>query len=286
MIRWTFLLLLLSLPSCGKDPEPPKTSSAPPVEAAPEPEPAPPAPEEPPAPSGPRPAPPPPPLAPRLSLTANGSDVPEVPPGSPILLELCLSAPPGESLSIRSSGPSWASFVRLAPPGPEWAFRPALNVGPAVTLDTGNAAVLVWTLPAKTVDALPRGDYRIGVTLDTRQGAGSGSWAGVVQPPPVIVKLKAEPPSASNTELLVRCALWERAHDEALRLVDQERTRQPEAPELLALKAEVLEASGRSKEALQALDEAVALATRLDSTPELYGSLRTALRKRLNSRAK
>jgi hypothetical protein len=279
MRRWTLLVLLLS--SCGKEPEAPKAPTAtstpePTPEAAPTGNPEPPALR-----AGPRPAPSPPPIAPWISLTANGSDEPEIPKGTPILLELWLNAPPERSLTIHAVGGSWSSFVQLEAPGPPWTFRPAMNVGPMIKLDAANAAVFVWTLPAKTVDSLPRGEHAIRVKLDTRQGAAPDSWVGHVHPPPIKVRLTSEPASPPRIDLLVRCALWERSNDEALRLVENELAGNADSPQLLALKAEALEASGRPKEALQALDEAVATATRLGTPSNLYAALRAALRRRM-----
>jgi hypothetical protein len=275
MRRWALLVLLLS--SCGKEPDAPKAPTAPsPPETAP-----PETPEPPKPPAGPRPAPAPRPIAPWVSLTANGSDETEIPKGTPILLELWLHAPPEQSLTIHASGGSWSSFVQLETPDPAWAFRPALQVGPIVKLDAANAAVLVWTLPAKTVDALPRGEFALRVKLDTRQGAAPDSWVGLVHPPPIRVRLTAEPASPARIDLLVRCALWERKNDEALKLVEKELTDQPDSAPLLALKAEVLEAARKPKEALEALDQAIAKASAAGSPPNLYLSLRTALRRRL-----
>lgn len=281
MRRWAILVLLLS--SCGKDPGPPVPPTPPPSDPTPAPIERPQAPT---APAAPRPAPPPPPVAPRLSLTANGSDVPEVPKGTPILLELWLTAPSDQSLTLRASGGSWSSFVQLQAPGPEWAFQPALQVGPIVKLDAANAAILVWTLPAKTVDALPRGEYAIGVKLDARQGAAPESWTGLVHPPPIRVRLTAEAASPSRIDLLVRCALWERKNDEALRIVEKELAENADSARLLALKAEVLEVAGKPKEALEALDQAIAKANSAGSSPNIYISLRTALRRRVESRGK
>ncbi len=223
--------------------------------------------------SGPWPAHPPPPPEPgvlRLYVSVNGSDVPEVPLGWPLVVVVSLH--PKGAGPVRLSAPSgdWSSLVHLRAPE-SWPLRPPGPAGAQLVVDGIQPVDLVWTMTAEELDRIPRGTYSLEAGLDVPPG--SGAWTGVEQGLPARVTLTAKRPMTEaddlrRTELMVRCLLARGG--EARGEVDAFLRRRPEHARGIALLAEIQAHEGRIAEAVATLDRAIAAAVKRNPAPQLF----------------
>jgi hypothetical protein len=231
----------------------------------------------------PRTPPPPDPVAPRLHVTANDSDVAEIPAGWPLVLAVSLHAPVGATLRLAAPSGPWSSLVRLELPQGAWNLRPASAPDSGITLDGAHSGLLLWTLLPEELDALPRGNYQVKALLDTPANS-TGAWAGTVQAASAELRLVKPIPRLTEEQdfrrsrLLVNAFVLRSDPETAGREAEGLLRRHPNSPLASLLVADLLESAGKKEEAAALLDRAIEAVNRLKPGPRNF--LRDLVRRR------
>jgi hypothetical protein len=207
---------------------------------------------EPPRPLVPR---PPEPPRPQVYLTVNGTDVPEIPAGFPIVIELSVHAPSSGPMRLEAPSGNWGDLVRVEFPD-GWSPKAAAQGSGPLSMDGASFGRLVWTLSPEETDAHPRGEAELRATLKCDRG----EFRAVAR-----VKLTAPKKLTPDQELERTFALvrWRTATGDAagaLADVDAALKTSPLQPALHELRADTLLSLGRKAEAAAALDAAIAVA--------------------------
>ncbi len=201
-------------------------------------------------------------VQPRIYVTANDSDVPEIPAGWPLVLKASLHAPGGASLRIAAASGPWSSLVRLTLPEGPWKLRPVEITAPAIALDATTSGLLLWTMMPEELDAVPRGTYRFEAHLESRD-SGDGAWSGAVRGSAAVVQLVeaiprlTEEQDLERSKLLVTVLMRRGDAAAAERTADELLQRRPKHPRAILLRVDLLEAAGKRGEAIALLDRAI-----------------------------
>jgi hypothetical protein len=266
-------IAVLALSACDKPAPSPSTGSAPGPSTGPAPSDAS-APADSSTPeTGTRRPPEPEPIRPRVYVTANDSDSSRIPAGWPLLVQVSVHAPLNGSMKIAAASGPWSTLLRLTPPGPEWKLRAADMTATSITLGDSSYGLLLWTMTAEELDAIPRGTYRIQALLESAQSV-DGSWKGTARGAPAVVTLVKAIAKPTEEQEVTRSRLQasvlhlrgdvpgaEREADALLK-------RFPKNPLAILLRVDLLQAAGKRKEALAFLDAAIQEATGQNPTEE------------------
>ncbi len=198
-------------------------------------------------------------VQPRLYVTANDSDTPQIPAGWPLVLKVSVHAPGSAPMKLEAPSGSWATLVRLALPDASWKPRPLEFAARSITLDGASSGLLMWTMTPQELDVLPRGTYRISATLEAATGSARGQAATVT-----LVKAlpKLTPEQDVERSRLLVTVLRARTDVAGAELeADALLKRLPANPVAILLRVDLFEAAGKRAEAVALLDRAIDAAT-------------------------
>lgn len=202
------------------------------------------------------------PIRPRLFVTANETDAPKIPAGWPLVLQVTLHAPPEVPLKLAAGSGPWSSLLHLTPPGPAWKLKPVEITDSSISLDDSTSGLLLWTMTAEELDAIPRGTYRIEALLETRDSP-EGAWSGTARASPALVTLVkaiAKPTEDQEVDRARFTANVLRLRGDAAganRESDALLKKFPKNTLAILLRVDLLEADGKRAEALAFLDGAI-----------------------------
>jgi hypothetical protein len=254
--------VLIALPALSCRKAPPQDRTAPPSAASAAPAPA-------------QPAPP----GPEIDLAVNGSRQPDVVAGFPLLLIAEVLHPAlGEAsaapITLASAQGSWTGWLHLEVHDSRggivnWPVQSVTSSPGALTLDRDTYGQAGWTLAPERTATLPEGTYRLSIVLDTTSAP--DGWKGQATSPPAVVHIRNAPASLSAAQEEQKYLLLANYHglsgsdQQAAADLDALLSRQPKSVGALALKGDLLTASGKFADALDAYDAALAM------TPRAHG---------------
>lgn len=198
------------------------------------------------------------PVQPRLYVTANGSDTPQIPAGWPLVLTVSVHAPGSSPMKLEAPSGPWASLVHLAVPDAAWKPRPLEIAARSITLDGETSGTLMWTMTPEELDAMPRGTYRISATLEVTGGA--RSQAATLKLVKALPKLTPEQ-DFERSQLLVTVLRARADAAGAEREADALLKRLPANSGAILLRVDLYESAGKRAEAEALLDRAIDAAT-------------------------
>lgn len=222
-------------------------------------------------PAGPHVPPPADPVAPRTGLSANGSDVAELPRGWPLVLRFRVHPDPRAAVALPAQDGSWANLVRLETDLP---LTPGPRPSGALALEGAAAGELVWTAGAPELDALPRGVLTVAAVLEAPGG-----------PVRTTARIALIEKTKGNTDFRrahaeVEFLLLRGRAAEALAVADALAPKRAMDAFPQELRARALEALGRREDAAAAYDRAAELAARRRQPTRRYALERDRLRAR------
>lgn len=194
------------------------------------------------------------PVLPRLYVTANDSDAPQIPAGWPMVLKVSVCAPGKEPLKLEAPSGSWASLVHLALPDAAWKPRALDFEARSITIDAATSGTLLWTMTPEELDAIPRGSYRISATIEVAGGA--RCQAATVKLVKALAKLTPEQ-DVERSRLLVTVLRARADAAGAEREADALLKRLPANSGAILLRVDLFEAAGKRADAEALLDKAI-----------------------------
>ena len=224
-------------------------------------------------------------VAPKLSLTANGSIIAQAYQGSPLLLSATAYHPTRFStktiltpLVINAQNGSWANTVQLAlidgtGTPQNWPIQLIAPPAGSLTLDQTTVGKLTWVVAPSATSAIAPGTYTAIATLDTTASAGNTGWNGItisytvsIQISPLPSPLTADQQEEQATLLATYDHLLGN-NTQAIADLDSFLTQNPNAIGALSLKGNFLEQMGQTADGLGAYDTAVAAFYAADPNP-------------------
>jgi hypothetical protein len=172
-------------------------------------------------------------------------------------------------LLAAAEGP-WTGAVRLEVKDTkgknvEWPFHLATVATPTVTLDHQTFGSIGWWLTPDETAALSPGEYELTAILDTSSAHAAGAWKGNARSRSLRIEVIAEPKAldAEREEekllLLAHFAMVCGDDKQAVSHVDALLAKQPKSVTALERKGDLLAAAGKTLEALQSYDAALAI---------------------------
>ena len=211
---------------------------------------------------------------PSVACTVNGLHSIHVFQGWPLMLEAALfhpqifdtNAPP---LNIAADAGRWSDLLTLqvqdaSGTNVSWPFALLNSPGAAVTLDGQHMVQLMWVLSPQQTSLLVTGAYEITVTLDTTSVSNPAAWIGAITALPVELQLDTEPlpltPAQTEAKYRTLAQYYSALGNSAEALNQINLLLQSDSNNIggLSFKGALLAEAGRNRDALAAVDQALA----------------------------
>ena len=218
-----------------------------------------------------------PPAAVVLAIDGNWVSEPTLYRGWPLIIRATARAGAGKTVTLATTGP-WPGSVKMtvAASGGAPAMWPLVATSGATSsaaLSTLTEADATWTLAPEFTRSLAPGRYVVTAVLDTTGTAASGGWQGAARSAPLVVEVADEPARLSGDDVTWKPLLASRFAQlrgdpaGALSIVEAWLAVNPVSITILSRKAELLDALGRSRDALSVVEQALDLCFKENPTP-------------------